>query len=359
VQSGTLLAHREIPATLSGTRAWWVHYRSADLFGRPTESTAVVVAPDAPGGDRPVVTWCHGTTGLGDGSVPSAQAGCTGELITYPEPTDASQIDCGVPGMQTFLDAGCVVVATDYQGLGTPGFHHYTVHGTGARDAVHAVQAARALGDTGAGTRCAALGWSEGGGMAAGVAELPDDVLADLELRGVATYAPGFPGLVLQAGDAGLLDAAAALDPHILLMLAAHGWLFDELDPLDVLTPAALRLLDAEWNRLPCFTIGELALARSAHEGPMLRTDPQRIDVWIDCVLRGSAGTRAPSVPIWVATGSTDVTVPPQWQQYYLDALATFGADVTHVVDPEADHCMIPFTAQAEACAFLLGCLGA
>jgi fermentation-respiration switch protein FrsA (DUF1100 family) len=184
-------------------------------------------------------------------------------------------------------------------------------------------------------------------------------VLGALDLRAAALFAPGLPGLVMQAGDADLFDPNADPDPHVLLMLAAHGWIFDELDPLDVLTPAAMRIIDAEWDRLPCYSIGEVALARTATDGPMLRHDPQRAESWLECVLRGSAGTRPPNAPVFVATGLADDIVPPSWQEPYLAALRAFGADLTHVVDPDADHCEIPFTARDAACDFLLARLGA
>ncbi|MFM7069914.1 MAG: hypothetical protein ACKOYM_10705, partial [Actinomycetes bacterium] len=92
---GELLDCAEIPADLRGTRAWKVRFSSADVLGRPSESTGVVVAPDGPGRDRPVVVWCHGTTGLGDASVPSRQPHPTGELITYPEADGPDDVDCG------------------------------------------------------------------------------------------------------------------------------------------------------------------------------------------------------------------------------------------------------------------------
>lgn len=358
---GTLIARREIPATIPGSRAWWVHVASEDFAGRATSTTGIVCAPAEQAADRPVVVWCHGTTGMGDTSVPSAQADPAGELVTDMEPADLAVVDHGVPGMTQLLAAGAVVVAPDYQGLGTPGFHHYGVNATGARDAVAAVVAARSLDGCGAGTRVGVLGWSEGGGMALGVPELPEHARLGLEVRAVATFAPGVPGLALRVVGltGGNLVATDGPDPHTLMLLAAHGWLHDDLDPLDLLTPPALELLDSEWNRRTCLELGALAAEVERREGPLLRPDPQRVERWLDRMAETSAGRVGADAPVWIATGTADETVVPAWQQAYVDAASDLGSDVVHREYAGADHVGVVFAAQADACGVLLDRLGA
>ena len=70
---GTLLHHETIPTSVSGARAWRVRYASSDVNGQNTESTGLVIAPIAEGTERFVLTWAHGTTGLGDAACPSLQ----------------------------------------------------------------------------------------------------------------------------------------------------------------------------------------------------------------------------------------------------------------------------------------------
>ena len=355
---GDLLDRREIPAVVPGSQAWWVRFASTDLFDRPTESTGVVVAPAGAGRDRPVVVWCHGTTGLGDGAVPSRQPSPTGELITHPEPVGPDDVDRGVPGMAAYLAAGAVVVAPDYQGLGTEGFHHYCVNATGARDAVASVRAAVSMSETGAGHRLGVLGWSEGGGMALGVAELPGEVRDGTDLCGVATFAPGVPGLVLRHAFEEVRAAGSAADPHVLMFLAVHGWLLDGLEPTDLLAPAAAALVADVWNDLPVHLLGERAEAL-AGTGPLMQPEPVRADEWIERTALPSAGTRTPEAPVLVATGLVDTTVPPHWQQAYVDAARALGGDLTVEEFPDDDHCEVPFTASRHAEDFLLGHLGA
>jgi hypothetical protein len=145
MQPGHLIHHEPIDTSITGARAWRVRYLSRDIAERDQETTGLVIAPEAAGADRPIVTWCHGTTGLGDAACPSAQPDPARELTGYFTPQSTQQIDYGVPGLQAMIDAGWVVCATDYRGLGSPGVHQYTVGVTNGRDSVFIARAARHL----------------------------------------------------------------------------------------------------------------------------------------------------------------------------------------------------------------------
>ena len=165
-------------------RSWKVRYVSKDVNDVPTEVSGLVIAPEEKGKDRKVMTWCHGTTGIGDAACPSAQPNPARDLITYYTTPSTQQIDYGVPGLQGWIDDGYVVCATDYQGLGTPGQHQYMVNRTQARDAVYLVHAASKMEEVSAGTQFGGAGWSQGGGAAAAVAELDPADYGDLKLVG-------------------------------------------------------------------------------------------------------------------------------------------------------------------------------
>jgi hypothetical protein len=152
---GDLLSQKEIGTDIKGARAWKVRYVSKDVNDVVHEVTGLIIAPKEKGEDRKVLTWCHGTTGLGDASCPSTQPNPARELIAYYDAPSTQQIDYGVPGLQGFIDDGYVVCATDYQGQGSPGQHQYEVNRTQARDAVYLIHAARELDlGMGAGRRC-------------------------------------------------------------------------------------------------------------------------------------------------------------------------------------------------------------
>jgi hypothetical protein len=143
--AGKLLHAKKIETKLQAATAWHVRYLSKDVNDVAHEVTGIVIAPSKQGKDRPIMTWCHGTTGLGDVACPSAQPDPARELTVYFNPGSTQQIDYGVPGVQGFINAGYVVCATDYQGLGTLQTHQYMVSRTNARDAVFLGHAAREL----------------------------------------------------------------------------------------------------------------------------------------------------------------------------------------------------------------------
>ena len=224
-----LISSAEITTSLRDARAFRILHRSQDMLGSATQSSGLVIVPTKAAPDLPVLTWCHGTTGLGDAGCPSAQPDPARELITYFTVEATAQIDYGIPGAQAFLDAGWAICATDYQGLGTPGLHQYVLNRTNARDAVNIVHAARHMG-LGVSTTGGAMGWSQGGGAAAAVAELDDE----------------------DFGDLSLIDPHAPPDSHLFMTLAAMGSTLPGLSLDDASLPLARRSLPVPPTPNPC-----------------------------------------------------------------------------------------------------------
>lgn len=113
-QPGKLLRSEPLPAELGlndASRQLRILYTSTDgLDGKSvnTVSGALFIPKGtAPKGGWPVLTWAHGTVGLADICAPS-WAGNIHRVRQY---------------LNTWLREGFAVVATDYQGLGTPGPH--------------------------------------------------------------------------------------------------------------------------------------------------------------------------------------------------------------------------------------------
>ena len=88
-------------------------YNMTNVQGKTANATAMVLFPKAPqpkDGYR-VVVWEHGTVGVGDGCAPSKNAINPRFKILA----------------ENLLAAGYVIIAPDYEGLGTPGVHPYSV----------------------------------------------------------------------------------------------------------------------------------------------------------------------------------------------------------------------------------------
>jgi dienelactone hydrolase len=117
---------------LPGTsKAVKLTYTTKDAFGRSAPSTGAVFFPRgrAPEGGWPVISWAHGTSGLGDKCAPSVMGPALPERDR--------------PYLGRWLREGYAVVASDYAGLGTRGLHAYLDGRATAHNVVDMVKAAR------------------------------------------------------------------------------------------------------------------------------------------------------------------------------------------------------------------------
>jgi pimeloyl-ACP methyl ester carboxylesterase len=345
---GELIRHEEIDTVIAGAQAWKVRYHSADVNGKPHEVTGLVIAPVGSAENRPVMTWGHGTTGMGDASCPSAQPDPARELITYFQTESTQQIDYGVPGLQSFIDEGWVVCATDYQGLGTQGKHQYTVNRTQARDTINIVHAARTM-PVGAGTSVGCMGWSQGGGTAAAVAELDPADYGDLNLIGVVPMSPGVPkdGLTMMGTSfsAGLTNASVPPDGHLVLILAGFQAAFPEqLSLSDVFTPLGVEIIETGWNHLPIHHLSDVIDRMFRLKGPILNLPQRNWDAWGAAIAAGSASLVKPICPVLVCMDTFDggTVVPVPLQQAYVNAARALGGDVKTHEYPHDDHFSLP-----------------
>jgi pimeloyl-ACP methyl ester carboxylesterase len=354
----TLLTSEQIDTSISGAVAYRIRYRSHDIAGRATESTGLVIAPASAGENRKVMTWCHGTTGLGDASCPSAQSDPASELKTYFEIGSTTEFDYGVPGLQGFIDEGWVVCATDYQGLGTPGRHQYTVGRTNALDAVNIIHATREL-PVGAGTRFGAIGWSQGGAAAAAVAELTDADFNGLTVVGSVPMSPGVPvSYVRVPGGLGGALASGDVPPdgHLFMILSGLQAAFPhELNLSDFYTEVGIRVHDAGWNTQPVHHLSD-ALARSnQHYGPVMQIDKSKLPALMKAITESSASLVKARCPIFVTIDSQHggSVVPVAAQTQYISDAQALGSEVTSKDYPNDDHFSLPASSIDDARAWL------
>lgn len=158
--------------------------------GAPALSTGAVYLPagPAPAGGWPVVSWAHGTTGVGDACAPSHGYDVTILTREY---------------LRTWLAAGFAVVATDYVGLGTDGVHAYLHGRSEGRSVIDMVRAATAVTPELSRTWVVA-GHSQGGHAAMLAGHEATRYAPDLDFRGtVATGTPANLELLLPLGGPG------------------------------------------------------------------------------------------------------------------------------------------------------------
>ena len=360
--AGTLLSQQPVDTAIAGARAWRIRYASLDVNGVAQESTGLVIAPTGDGDNRPILSWCHGTTGLGDVACPSALPDPARELITYFEAHSTEQVDYGVPGLQGFIDAGWVVCATDYQGLGTPGMHHYGVNVSNARDGLYIAHAARHL-DVGAGTALGCAGWSQGGGASAAIAELDLGEFGDLRLVGTVAMSPGVGSILLNnptGMTAALTDSSLPPDSHLVMGLAGvQAANPSTLSLSEVFTPLGVEILETAWNTQPVHHLNDTIARLYRLKGPVLKAAPVNFDAWKSALVAGSAGNRKPVAPVLVCIdafeGGTVIRV--SWQTAYVDVVKGFGGTVEVREYPNDDHFSLPSNSVDDARAWLTALL--
>lgn len=312
---GELIWAEEVDAPADAT-AWKVLYHSESIEGDDIAVSGVVVAPDgeAPDGGRPVVTWAHGTVGLADVCAPSKEGSVTDT----------------VPGLQQMLDAGYVAVATDYEGLGTPGVHPFLVGESEGRGVLDIARAAQDIPDAGASNAVAIWGMSQGGHAALFAAQIAPEYAPDLDVVGVAAGAP-VGNLPL------LLDVASSVPDFVgFVVMGGMGFAaaYPEADVDAILTPQ---------GREEAVVVEEQCAAEvlETFAGPVEQTlaeNPNDVPPWPALLEENTPGAVATDAPIHVFQGSEDALVPEFVTDEYVGRVCDLGSVVELVVYPGADH---------------------
>jgi predicted esterase len=353
---GTVVWARPIQAP-KGAWAWKVLYKSTLQNGRAVAVSGLVISPRgrAPKHGRPVVAWAHGTLGGANDCAPSIPADPAHNLVDYYTYGARDFIDTGVPALTTLLKAGYTVTATDYQGLGTPGVHQYTVGDTEARNVFDSVKAAQRLPAAAAGNRVALLGWSQGGGAAIFAGQTTNATYGKpLKVVGIAALAPAantagdIEGRVAPGPTDALYPANTAVQELNLYRGLAAA--YPELNVSDVVSSAGMapfKALNVECTVHLADVIQELGV------------DPETLfkrpapSAWRARFQQNTAGLQATVAPILTMQGTTDTVVNPNGTTQYIQRACAFGQPVEYSIYPGDNHQTIPFAAQREYVAWI------
>jgi len=138
-----------------------IRYNMPNVNGERAEATATVFYPNTPqpqDGWR-VVVWEHGTVGSGDSCAPSN-----------------NQLNNNFRGLASSLLAkGYVIVAPDYEGLGTRGIHPYLNLKSAAQSAIYAVRAFKEQQGNRFNGAWVSVGQSQGGHASLATAQFADE----------------------------------------------------------------------------------------------------------------------------------------------------------------------------------------
>ena len=274
--------------------AYRILYHSRSRKDANIAVSGYVLAPlDDAAEEWPVVAYAHGTTGMADQCAPSATVD-----------SDLRRSDSEASLMVQLASLGYAVVATDYEGLGTPGLHPYLVGESAARSILDSVRAVQQMEQLNVSNSFAVTGISQGGHAALHAGQYWQTYAPELDLVGVVSMAP--------PSQANLIyDAVINTDSKgfIYMALAAYDVSYDEIDASEVLTPEGVELLAELENGCTDYVFDVF----NSHEvSDLISVDnPLAIPAWRDIALDNDVNQRALPAPLFIAHGGADNLIPP------------------------------------------------
>lgn len=293
-----------------GYKGFRVLYRSVGLAGEPIAVSGAIMFPDdARGEDRPVVAWAHPTTGV----------------VTKCAPTLMPNLSTAVQGLDYFTNAGYVIVATDYMGLGGPGVHPYLFGQNAARTLIDSVRAARTLSNVRAGNRFIVWGHSQGGHTALFTGREAARYAPELKLLGVAAAAPATQLVQLFDADRNTSSGRSLTAMALYSWSRTLGFALSEYVVPEARSSFVRLANDCIQDLQDVFKEGddERALIRK-----FLKTDPTKNPRLRSIMQQNSAGTLPAGMPVFLAQGTSDDLVRPPITRAYAKRLCQAGVRV-------------------------------
>ncbi|WP_069167782.1 lipase family protein [Nocardia altamirensis] len=341
VESTPLSATELIPNAGTGFR---VVHRTTGQSGQPEVSGGMVYVPAGtpPAGGWPVVSWGHGTSGMVQGCAPSLTDNIIGGTVD--QALDLSR----------FLGAGYAVAASDYIGLGAPGYHDYL----GGRAAGHAVidivRAARTLVPE-LSAAYVTSGLSQGGHAALFAGAMATEYAPELDLRGVLAFAPAsnVERLIgLMGPTTPVIPLVNGIMTNGVLAIAGLAHARPDVPIADFLTARGREAVRVAETSTDCWDSVQ-RMVRGRPPGELLAkplADPVFEAALRDYIVIPATGYR---VPIRIAQGVLDDIMPLPAALILQQQLAHGGTQADLRVYPTATHNSIVSVAGPDALDFL------
>lgn len=264
----------------------------------------------------PVVAWAHGTVGIGDDCAPSRNA--------------RSQRDSTY--LNSWLREGYAVVATDYQGLGTPGPHPYLNTRAEAYSVLDSVRAALGA-KLGLANKVLIVGQSQGAGAAFATAGYAQAYAPKVNLLGtIATGVPYLNGTLPQPDDVDHVDRTIA---YLMYIASAAQKVDPALKADAAFTPEARPLVAESEKRC----VGDM-MGAVVHAGLTRRKAlTGDFSALYAPYLRGTGyATVHISTPVFIGTGEKDIDVPPPMQKALVRDACKAGTRIQFHLYKGLDH---------------------
>lgn len=308
---GEVIRYEPLSASLNNGSARRIIYRTQKADGTNTFSSGIVYVPNSPASSpRPIMAWAHGTLGMGDQCAPSRQK----DPVT----------DAGMTWVDSMLQRGWVVVATDYAGLGTPGSEGYLVGLAEAHDVLNSVRAARNLAGTDTDNVYAIWGHSQGGHSALFSSSNAQNYLPEFKLVGTVASAPAaqLKSLFNQQANTA---AAWIIGPEVMVSWPSN---YSSLKVEEILTKPGLSNYDS---------ISSQCVKAAAIDGIIREKLGQKFfndsfftnDQWQSVIDQQTAPVLNPKQPLMVAESLTDNVVLPNTTAQYIQRACNANSNLT------------------------------
>jgi hypothetical protein len=304
-------------------------YSSTDGVGghdRVAVSGAVYLPKGAmPKGGWPIIAWAHGTTGIADVCAPSWR-GQTQRDQQY---------------LDAWLSHGFAVVATDYQGLGTPGVHPYLLWRSEGYSVLDAVRAARYRHPQQLRNQVVIVGQSQGSGAALGATFLAPTYAPELRILGtvatglVVTFRPS-DQLILPPEPAQYTDPTAMDPAYAMLRIAGTDRsLHPDTDTSTFVTAKGRALLHAALASC-LHDLFDLSAREKLTGAQVFAGNLAAIDSDMEANFELPSGKMP--VPIFVGTGLADAEAGTAQQYNAVTAMCAAGTQVEWHTYPGLTH---------------------
>ncbi len=329
---GDIIRWRYMPFTKSftkpprGTQGFKFMYLSTSATGQPIAVTAYLLVPRGHTPkqgveNRPIIGYGNEAMGLGDYCAQSRilEYGHSGELAM----------------IEPMLRRGYAVVASDYEGLGTPSTHTFGVSVSAGHAILDSIRAARQLTEAAlpASGPVALYGYSQGGqGIGRGL-ELAADYAPDVKLSAVA-----FGGTPVDLAQFSRFNSGGPFSAVNFAASAGYDAAYPELDLRSFLNERGQAALEAAYTA--CIE-GIFALPfrkSSAYLKP--GKDPLTDPKWLARMKENAIGYEPPTpdIPVYYFHAIKDEAVPYRGASKLRRQYCKAGSDLTFVGLPIFEH---------------------
>ena len=304
-----------------------VTYRSRGIKNEPIVTSGYILLPKAnpPKDGWPMLAWAHGTTGVADTCAPSGN---------FPDgPVHAYQ-NIADKALDAWLSKGYAVVATDYQGLGTPGGHPYMDATSQLHSVVDSVRALYSLSPKKFNKKWYVMGHSQGGAAALNVAAKGQKDAPEFNLMGAISLAPGgykYEGIAEYVLANPQPDVnVAAFFPIVLLGAEAAD---SQLDPNLVVSNDMKNLINTGRKRCLSELQADLKTPPNSIFKPNANLTPL-----VQYLKKQSIEHMSPTIPLMIIQGTKDQFVDYQGTYAYYQQQCKSGKPVQFHRLENGDH---------------------